>query len=54
MYTLIVPTRDVAWALAYADGLLFIGTETGLQAIRLEPEFLVKRLSHKFSINNLH
>jgi hypothetical protein len=35
--TLVLPTRDAVLSLAYADGLLFVGTTTGLLAIRLDP-----------------
>jgi len=35
-----VPTRDPALSLGYADGLLFVGTVTGLLAIRLDLDFL--------------
>jgi WD40 repeat protein len=37
---LVIPVRDEARAVAYADGLLFIGTATGLLAIRLDLEVL--------------
>jgi WD40 repeat protein len=33
---LIVPTRDPALSVAYAEGLLFVGTASGLLAIRLD------------------
>ena len=33
----IVPTRDEVYSVAYADGLLFAGTSTGLVAIKLGP-----------------
>jgi WD40 repeat protein len=37
---LVIPTRDAALSVAYENGLLFAGTETGLLAIRLDPGFL--------------
>ena len=37
---LVIPTRDIPWSVAYADGLLVVGTETGLLAIRIDPECL--------------
>lgn len=37
---LVVPTRDEALSVAYDDGLLFVGTGTGLLAIKLDPDFL--------------
>lgn len=33
---LVIPTRDSAASVAYADGLLFIGTSTGVLTIRLD------------------
>jgi hypothetical protein len=35
-----IPTLDDPTSVAYADGLLFVGTTTGLLAIRLDPELL--------------
>ena len=32
---LVIPVRDSAWSVDHADGLLFVGLETGLLAIRL-------------------
>jgi WD40 repeat protein len=40
MNLLVVPTRDEALSVAYGAGSLFIGTVTGLLAVRLDPQFL--------------
>jgi WD40 repeat protein len=40
---LVVPIRDEGLSVAYADGLLAVGTATGVLAIRLSPEFLSSR-----------
>jgi hypothetical protein len=37
---LVIPVRDQAGSVAYANGLLFIGTASGLLSIRLDLEFL--------------
>jgi hypothetical protein len=37
---LVLPTRDEASSVTYSDGLLVIGTTTGVLAIRLDVEFL--------------
>jgi WD40 repeat protein len=37
---LVVPTRDPCRSVASADGMLFVGTETGVLAIRLDTDFL--------------
>jgi WD40 repeat protein len=39
---LVIPTRDGASAVAYADGLLFVGTETGMLAVRLDADYLAR------------
>ena len=41
---LTIPTRDEPWSVAYCDGLLFVGTSTGLVAIRLNTNFLMRAL----------
>jgi WD40 repeat protein len=41
---LTIPTRDEPWSVAYSDGLLFVGTSTGLVAIRLNMSFLMRAL----------
>jgi WD40 repeat protein len=41
---LVVPTRDPGLSVAYADGLLFVGTTTGVLTMRLDTEFLRRSL----------
>jgi WD40 repeat protein len=42
--TLVIPTRDPVYSLAYADELLFIGTGAGLMAVRLNADYLRESL----------
>jgi WD40 repeat protein len=41
---LVIPIRDKGLSMTYVDGLLAVGTSTGVLAIRLDPEFLSRSL----------